>query len=139
MIGKPKPGRRPKRAPTAPTRSVRADVIRRDGGRCQWCGAGVDTSSGWYSLQHRRARQMGGTSRPEANLAANLVLVHGTGTTGCHGEIEANPVLAAERGFRLTQEQQPDQCPIQVAGITGRRWVRLDNDGNTRPTIRRAA
>jgi len=122
----PKPVRRRKLAPAAPTLTVRHEVIRRDANRCRWCGLWVDTSAGWYSLQHRRARGAGGTSRPESNYAANLVLVHGTGTTGCHGDIESKPAEAAARGFRLTQQQDPRHEPII---LTGGKRLWLDDDG----------
>jgi hypothetical protein len=126
----PKPQRKRTKAPAAPTRTTRHDVIARDGSICQWCGKHCDTSTGWYSLQHRRARGLGGTSRPTANTAANLVLVHGTGTTGCHGEIESQPALAAARGFRIRQDDDPSFVPIRCWNpIWGLSWHVLDDNG----------
>jgi hypothetical protein len=133
----PKPTRKRKRAPAAPSPSVRADVVRRDGIRCRWCGGPVRLVFGEYSLQHRRARGMGGTVRPEANMAGNLVLVHGTGTTGCHGEIESNPIIAEERGFRVAQGNDPASIPLLVKdnpmfGALVQVWI--DNEGGATRT-----
>lgn len=72
---------------------------------------------------------MGGTRRADANSPANLVLVHGSATTGCHGEIEANPQEAARRGFRLGQWADPTVVPILYAGGV---WVRLGHAGEWR-------
>ena len=94
------------------TAAVRRDVIARDGSRCQWCGRHVATESGWYSLQHRRARGMGGSRRASTDAAPNLVLVCGTGTTECHGYIEAHPQEAAARGFRISSSADPARVPL---------------------------
>lgn len=106
------------------SKSTRADVIARDGNQCQWCGRYVDTAGGWYSLQHRRARGMGGSRRTETDAPANLLLVCGTGTTECHGHIEAHPREAAARGFRLEQGADPEATPYRDPA--GNRWT-LDN------------
>ena len=100
------------------TAAVRRHVIERDGSRCQWCGRYVRTESGWYSLQHRRARGMGGSRRASTDAPANLVLVCGTGTTECHGYIEAHPGEAAERGFRVNSSADPARVAlIDASGI----------------------
>lgn len=125
----PKPAKRKHRAPAAPTSDTRGGVIVRDQYHCQWCGKHVRIQFGEYSLQHRRARGAGGTVRTDANGAANLVLVCGSATTGCHGEIEAHPAEAARRGFRISQETDPAEIPIrcrmQTEGLT---WCLLDDD-----------
>ena len=109
---------------TGPSRATRTLVWDRDGGACGWCGRPV--YEGDHSLQHRRARGMGGTRRADANSPANLVLVCGSATTGCHGHIEANPQEAARRGFRIGQWQDPSGVPVLYAG---RVWVRLGHAG----------
>lgn len=91
------------------TRKTRSLVIKRDRALCQWCG---DAVTGDYSLQHRRARGMGGSKNPITSSAANAVLVHGTGTTECHGYIEQHPDEALERGFRVRQGSDPRFIPI---------------------------
>lgn len=69
---------------------------------------------------------MGGTRRKDANSPANLVLVCGSATTGCHGWIESHPREAERRGLRLRQLADPRVVPVLSAG---RGWVRLDGEG----------
>ena len=113
-----------------PTPAIRRQVIARDLSTCQWCGRHVRTESGWYSLQHRRARGMGGSRDAATNLPANLLLVCGTGTTECHGWIEAQPAQAIGRGFRISAAAVPSRIPF--VDWTGREW-RLTDDGEKVP------
>lgn len=108
---------------TGPTPTVRAAVWDRDGGACAWCGTPI---TGEHSLQHRRARGMGGTKRADTNSPANLVLTCGSATTGCHGWIESHPREAERREFRLRQLADPADVPLLYRGA---RWVRLDHHG----------
>jgi hypothetical protein len=105
------------------TAKVRREVIARDKQTCQWCGRWVDVESGWYSLQHRRARGMGGTKRIDTDLACNLVLVCGTGTTECHGEIESHRERAVERGFNVADRHNPALVPLLDYSD---QWLRMD-------------
>ncbi|WP_435109776.1 HNH endonuclease [Nocardiopsis synnemataformans] len=111
---------------TGPTRAVREAVWRRDAGSCAWCGA---TISGAHSLQHRRARGMGGSAAADTNTASNLVLVCGTATTGCHRLIEAHPAAARARGFRVDQGRDPAAAPITYQTPFGAVRVLLAADG----------
>lgn len=92
------------------TPKTRRLVIERDGGMCQWCGELVRSDD--YSLQHRRARGMGGSKDPVSSSPSNAVLMCGSGTTGCHGFVEANPVVAEGRGFRVRQGADPRHVPL---------------------------
>lgn len=47
-------------------------------------------------MHHRLKRGQGGGWEPE-----NIVAVCGSGTTGCHGWIEANPKAAGRQGFHV--------------------------------------
>lgn len=109
-----------------PTRLL---VLIRDEWLCQVCGRNLAHAylSGDYSLQHRRARGMGGSKRPDTNSPANLILVcgHATDPDGCHYRIESNPAWAAERGLRLRQNQTPAECPV----LTVDGWRLLNDDG----------
>lgn len=113
-----------------PTLAVRRQVIARDLSKCQYCGKHVRVESGWYSLQHRRARGMGGSRDAATNQPANLLLVCGTGTTECHGLIEAQPIQALARGFRISSSADPSKVPF--VDWTGREWT-LTNDGRKEP------
>lgn len=75
-------------------------------GRCVGCGATSPTT-----LQHRRARGMGGTSSTAVGSPANALVLCGSGTTGCHGWAEAHPVEAELLGWRLAPGVEADGAP----------------------------
>lgn len=110
------------------TKATRKLIIERDHGICQWCGELVTVAD--YSLQHRRARGMGGSKSKAANSPANGVVVHGSGTTGCHGWIESHPDDALERGFRVYQGKDPRQ--VALVDWAGRAWWLFENGGRER-------
>lgn len=109
---------------TGPTQAVRDLVYARDGMACTLCGSTYP-----LTLQHRRARGMGGTLRPETNSPAALVVLCGSGTTGCHGLIEAQPDLARARGYRVGQYVDPADVPILWHGS----WRFLTAEGRAVP------
>lgn len=65
-----------------------------------------------YSLQHRRARGRGG--RKDAHTAANLIVLCGSATTGCHGRVENQERAEAYRyRFAIRGEVEiPEETPI---------------------------
>lgn len=69
---------------------------------------------------------MGGSRSQATNRPANLLLVCGTGTTECHGWIEAHPAEALARGFRISSSARPALVPYTDS--TGREWI-LNDDG----------
>lgn len=75
---------------------VRAVVLARDGHRCARCGTSCLNVPA--SVHHRRARGMGGTRDARSSDPRNLVLLCGTGTTGCHGWIESHRSAALDTG-----------------------------------------
>jgi len=109
--------------------ATRALVIARDNSICAWCGLHVVTTTGWYSIQHRRARGMGGSRLADTDQPQNLVLVHGSGTTLCHGEIESKRAEAVRRGFNVQQGNDPTVVPLLVHSGPAGFWVRLDAAG----------
>lgn len=106
---------KPRRAPryTGATQTVKDDLAARAGGRCEVCGTRL---TGPWSRHHRRPRRMGGDRRPDVNELANLLLICGTATTGCHGRIESDREWAYTHGYLLPADTTPDQVPVVYRG-----------------------
>jgi hypothetical protein len=99
-------------------KSCRAIVYERAERFCERCCRGGPV----LTVHHRRKRSQGGLWTP-----GNCVLVCGSGTTGCHGWIEHNPVFARAEGFHV----QPWVNPLEVSVFWRMsQWVFLDDDGN---------
>ena len=81
----------------------------RDGRACKVCSRPLRYDEG--SIHHRQARQMGGTARHSVNDPANLALVCGSGTTGCHGWIESHRELAYQMGWLVHSWEDPAEVP----------------------------
>ena len=96
--------------------ATRAKVLRRAGGYCERCGQSVANTPA--SVHHRRPRGMGGAKTPDIHTAANQVLLCGSGTTGCHGEIESNRERAIDEGWLVPRRdpRQPIDVPVYISG-----------------------
>lgn len=98
---------------TGPSDEVVAMVWERDRGTCAVCGEPIIGSRGLsWSVHHRMARKRGGSVRPFINLPGNLLLLHGTGTEGCHGRVESNGLWARDNGFKVREGRW---LPTEVA------------------------
>ena len=95
---------------TGPDAATRALVLERDSLLCCRCGRPAGPGIGLYSIQHRVARGVGG-----GNGIQNLLLLCGSATTSCHGEVEArlNP-HDLDAGFRLESWQDPAAEPVML-------------------------
>ncbi|GAA4627011.1 hypothetical protein GCM10023196_037560 [Actinoallomurus vinaceus] len=103
---------------TGPADKIRALILERDGHRCASCGTAI--RGRWYSLQHRNARGMGGTSDPLANSPVNLITLCVSATSpGCHLACERRHPDMHEAGFWLWDSQDPTAVPVTHA-IYGR-------------------
>jgi hypothetical protein len=90
---------------------------------CERCGIEPATN-----IHHRRARGMGGT-KTQIHTAEWLLHLCGSGTTGCHGYIEAHPEISYSKGWKLRRGHIPEQTPVQTpAG-----WVILTAEGDYKP------
>lgn len=121
----------PRRArDTGPSKTTRDIVWARAGGRCELCGGSLAGVQG-FSVHHRLPRRMGGSRRPDLNTPANLILLCGSGTTGCHGRIESRREQAYDEGMLLHDGQDPATVPVLLAcpGDTWPRLVLLATDG----------
>ena len=115
---------------TGPSAATVQTIRERDQGRCLRCGApGTNT-------QHRVARGMGGTSRPQVNDLANLVTVCGSGTTGCHGWMTANPADAYATGWAVRRNSGDLPSEVPLTALDGRQFF-LTEDGDVIPLITR--
>lgn len=84
-----------------------AIVDERSGRKCERCGKTVLVGGNHH---HRKLRSRGGIDCP-----SNLVFVCGSGVSGCHGWIHANPALATEAGWMLGTRQTPEGVAIDSA------------------------
>lgn len=97
----------------------RAVVRERSGGRCEGCRCCTATS--W---QHRVKRGQGGSWSP-----SNGIDLCGSGTTGCHGDIEHNPDWAYLLGTGLRSGADVSTEPAYLHTIAGTGWWLLNEDG----------
>jgi 5-methylcytosine-specific restriction protein A len=106
-----------------PTQQTRELVFERSGGKCEWCG---QPPSWGVSVHHRKPRGMGGSRKVHVNAAANLLLLCGSGTTGCHGWTESNRQQAVTFGLLVPRPAFPATTPFYYRQ---QRWVLLDDNG----------
>lgn len=117
---------------TGPSDEVRQVVLERDGYQCAGCGRSIIGI--WYSLQHRDARGMGGTSDPAANWPENLVTMCGSATSpGCHRKAEDRDTTMHDRGFWLEEGDDPLVKPVAYWMRRGLRSYRLTVGGDRIP------
>lgn len=93
-------------------------------GRCERCGCD-DLGSRWdgFSVHHRLPRSRGGGNGPE-----NLLVLCGSGTSGCHGFVESYREAAYECRLLLRTGQDPASEPVFL-----RSWFRLTPAGSKVP------
>jgi hypothetical protein len=101
-------------------------IDERDHYACVKCGKPLHVTSG--SRHHRQRRAIGGHT-PE-----NLILLCGSGTTGCHGDVHDHPEDARKHGWivRATGIIEPEEIPLQVVANgpgSALRWVMLSAEG----------
>lgn len=99
-------------------------VDQRDGERDAWSGRAIGAGR---NLHHRQLRSRGGE-----NAIANLITLSGSGTTGTHGQVHANPEIATRYGFMVRTGLDPERVPIRLADRYGvRAWHLLNSGGST--------
>lgn len=80
--------------------------------------------SGWVLASSPSAASDGWLKAPELNTPANLVVICGSGTTGCHGRVESQRSEAYADGLLLHDGQDPAAVPVLLAcPVDG--WPRL--------------
>ncbi len=96
---------------TAISPKTRQSVYDREAGCCARCG--VHCLTGPHSVHHRRPKGMGGSSSTATASLANLILLCGTGVTGCHGWVESNRTLATRAGWLCPSWADPADWPVE--------------------------
>ncbi len=95
------------------TQAIVDAILERDGHCCVRCGGALHGQRGLdYSIQHRRARGMGGSRRPDTNSVQNGLAMCGSGTTGCHGWVESHRHEALSCGWAVDQSADPLKVPV---------------------------
>lgn len=106
-----------------PNTETRRTVLRRDGWKCAICNREIDSHWSGYSIHHRipRSHPFPGLHEP-----ANLILLCGSGTTGCHGWVHAHPAAAYRMGWLVHNWQTPEHTPLYSHDHG---WILLDQHG----------
>lgn len=101
---------------------TRAQLHERAHGCCEICGV-----YGANNAHHRRNRSQGGT-----DTLSNLMLLCGSGTTGCHGHVTEHPEEAVEEGWAI-RGRIAAPADVKVSRfdrvLEARVYVLLDDDG----------
>lgn len=99
----------------------------RSGGACERCGRNLVGTRLPYSRHHRQRRRDGG------DRLSNLLLLCGTGTTGCHGWITEHPDPAQAAGWIVPALGDEDPAAVPVRLADG--WLYLLDDAGGRRLI----
>ncbi len=103
---------------------TRFAVLARAFYKCERCNR--DFQGYPASVHHRRPRMMGGSKNAMLHEMANLIVLCGTGTSGCHGWIESNRAIARELGYLIQKIESAEEIPFQdKSGL----WFKIDNKG----------
>lgn len=100
----------------------------RDDYKCQRCGKDLRVVGG--NRHHRKLRRH--CNDRERHSTANLILLCGTGTMGCHGWVHAHPAEAYEQGYLLKSWEAPQKKVMLT--YTGE-WVLLDYLGRRKVVV----
>lgn len=100
---------------------TRLVVLHRAKFACERCKS-VQNS---INIHHRTPRGMGGTRVKEINEPANLIVLCGSGTTGCHGWVESNRKEAFDLGLLVRRGQNAEVIPF--TDIKGNQYMIYNN------------
>lgn len=91
----------------------------RDGANCLRCG--MDLWGQQASKHHRKKRRF-----PDADRVENIVILCGTGTTGCHGWCHSHDREARATGWVVSSWDKPAERPLITLD---QRMIMLTEDG----------
>lgn len=103
-------------------------VFARANYRCERCNKQLHGVFG-VSVHHRRPRMMGGSKNERLHLPANLIVLCGSGTSGCHGWVESYRDKAREHGYLIQKVDSAELIPFR--DDVGAWWL-IDNIGQKR-------
>lgn len=106
--------------------TVRQLIVERSSGRCEVMAAGCTFTA--TAIHHRRPRGMGGSRRPDTNLASNGLAT----CDSCHRYIESLRDESHSRGWLVMQNQSPAAIPAVHRG----QWALLLDDGSVQSGVR---
>jgi len=98
----------------------REAVRERSFGRCEGCPCHRGES-----FQHRVKKGQGGLWSP-----SNGIRLCGSGTTGCHGDVEHNPEIAYLLGLGCKSTDDASAVPAYLHTPYGTGWWLLNHDGS---------
>lgn len=116
-----------KSKPLRVTDEIRFEVLARANYKCERCG--TDFLGIPVSVHHRRPRMMGGSKNESLHKSANLIVLCGSGTSGCHGWVESNRSEARKLGFLIQKVESAEEIPFQDKSQV---WWHIDNFGQKR-------
>jgi hypothetical protein len=102
---------------------TRKQINQRDNGCCRRCG-NLATN-----VHHRIGRGMGGSKRADINDLAALVMLCGSGTTGCHGLITSRPEEAYREGWSIRRSDPEPAESVPLFDIFGDFFWLTDDGG----------
>lgn len=98
-------------------------MLRRDGDSCLRCGVHITVRG--YSLHHRKGRRAL-PGMPDPHTPANLVTLCGSGVSGCHGHVHANPEESYTEGWLIRRGGVDDPATVPVLDRMGHMWLLTD-------------
>jgi hypothetical protein len=106
---------RPARAAVPALTDAEQACLDRDGQTCQRC---LISLWGIMASKHHRKRRR----EYDADRVENIVLLCGSGNTGCHGFVTEHPRTARDEGWVVWSTGKPEEVPCLTApGCTGRK------------------
>jgi hypothetical protein len=97
------------------SKKVRDALHQRANSCCEICGA-----AGATNAHHRKNKSQGGTG-----TLSGLLLLCGSGVSGCHGVVTLNPLWAARFGYTIRSYENTSKPVL----LDRHGWVRLFDDG----------
>ena len=103
---------------------TRTAVLVRAEFKCEYCYGALNL---WhsYSVHHRLPRGMGGTKGTKIHQPSYLLVLCGSGTSGCHGFFEQFRRLAKQNGIILYRIDKANEVPFRDK--YGKWWLIDDN------------